>query len=187
MSHHLEAYNAKRNAEPLTEMKRRHFIMLAKGRDDMRAFLLSLGLNAPTEVVVEVEKAFYLASLDGDTLGLEGAYEEALHCSSKALVVCVASQDISPSMKRQNILTHLALVNEGREGGEAAAAMTRVVKSFLDAMKDSYADLPPPLREEGREAVLDELSKWEPRLTRCGMDLEAARHHVLGLGAVEEV
>ena len=186
MSHHLATYETKRNAEPWTEMKRRHFIMLAKGREDMRAFLCSLGLDAPTEVVVEVEKAFYLDSFDGETLGLEGAYEDALHSSSKALVLSLASQDRSPSLKRRDIFAHLALVNEGREGGEAEAAMTRVVKSFLDAMKDSYADLPLPMREAGREAVLEELTKWETRLTCCGMDVEEACVHILGPQPVEE-
>lgn len=161
-------------------MKRRHFIMLSKGRGDMRSYLSTLGLSATTETIVEVEKAFYLTSFDPETLHLEGAYEDALYLSAKALVETLESQDLEPSVKQREVLSHLALVNEGRYGGEADAAMKFVVNSFLDAMKTTYDGLPLPMRDEGRLVVLNELSKWEPRFSRCGMDMKDAQEHVLG-------
>lgn len=181
MSHHLVTYETKRNAEPLTEMKRRHFIMLAKGREDMRLFVSSLGLSPTTDVVVEVEKAFYLDTFDGNTLGLEGDYEEGMHQGAKHLVLSLTAHDQDIAVKRQAILNYLAFVNDGREGGDADAAMTQVVTSFLDAMRETYQALPSPMHEEGRTAVLDELSKWAPRLSRCGMSLADAQDRVLRL------
>ena len=164
--------------EPLTEMKRRHFIMLAKGRETMKTFLLTLGMENPTvPQIVNVEKAIYLASFDEATLGLEGAYELALHEKAKALTAHL--QEDHPDLLR--VYDYFYFVEEGSLAGHGEEAVTKVVKDYLETMKALYASLPPPMKEEGKEAALRELAKWEERLGLCGLTLKEAERQVLDL------
>jgi hypothetical protein len=176
----LNRYQSKLAEEPLTEMKRRHFIMLSKGREDMRLYLVSLGMSPSVGETVEVEKAFYLTALEGEVLGLEGPFEEDLRRQATLLVALLENPSETLAEKQRGVLSYLAFVEGGRESGEGHAALTRIVNQYLDALKQAFDILPPALQNDGRAAASAELQKWAGRLERCGMTLDQAKERVYG-------
>lgn len=173
----LDAFLVKWDAEEVSEMKRRHFIMLAKGREEMRAFLISLGMHPRLEQIVEVEKAFYLAHFTPEEFGLEGPYEHELHASATALVETLKAT--STSLEKVNaICSHLAVVEGGRE--EGALAVRQVVDTFLETMATTYQAIPETMKDDAREAATSVLAEWEDRFLKCGMDSAAAEARVFG-------
>ena len=171
---HLDRYLSKRDEEPLTEMKRRHFIMLSKGREDMKLFLESLGISPLPAEVVEIEKVFYLSSMDKSVFGLEGNYEEQLYDRAVSLVEALQNKDLSVPTKQEMVLSYLSFLDKE----SADASMADVVFSYLDSMKSFYMRLPETLQEEGRAHANTELSKWTSRLESCGMTLQQAQDRV---------